>query len=59
MSELIIANKSDITDIADAVREQTGATDPMSLTDIADEIRTFSVGGSDGVSVQADWNQND
>ena len=42
MSELIIANKEDITDIADAVREQTGGSDLLSLDDIANEIRTLS-----------------
>lgn len=56
MSELIIANKEDIVDIADAVRSQTGSTEQMSLNGIANEIRTLSVGGS---SVQSDWNQND
>lgn len=59
MADLIIANKSDLTDIADAVREKTGETSPLSLNDMANEIRTLSVGGSGGVSVQADWNQND
>ncbi len=59
MSELIISNKEDLTNIADAVREQTGKTNQMSLNDIADEIRTLSAGGSGGVSVQADWSQND
>jgi hypothetical protein len=59
MGELIIASKSDLTNIADAVRSQTGENIPMSLTDIASEIRTLSAGGSDGVSVQADWSQND
>lgn len=59
MSELIVANKSDLTDIADAVRMQTGKTDPLSLGDIVNEISTLSIGGSGGVSVQADWNQND
>lgn len=58
MDELIIANKSDITNIADAVRSQTGATNPLSLTDIADEIMTLSAGES-GVNVQANWQQND
>jgi hypothetical protein len=58
MSELIIANKDDITDIADAVRSQTGETNSLSLNDIANEIRTLSTGGG-GVSVQADWQQND
>ena len=63
MSELIIANKSDITNIADAVREQTGSVNQMSLNDIANEIRTMSVGDStgntSGISIQADWEQND
>lgn len=60
MAELIIANKSDLTNIANAVREQTGKSNQMSLNDIADEVRTLPVGGSTGGSgVQADWNQND
>ncbi len=59
MSELIIAEKSDITKIADAVRSQTGSISPMSLDDIANEISTLSTSGSGGVSVQADWQQND
>ncbi len=59
MSELIIANKEDIIDVADAVREKTGETNQMSIKDMANEIRTLSSGGSDNVSVQADWSQND
>lgn len=59
MSELIIANKADITDIASAVREQTGDSELLSLKGIANEIRTLSSTDSGGVSVQADWNQND
>ena len=60
MSELIIANKSDIVDIADAVRFQTGDASLLSLHDMATEIRGWSTGGSSGgVSVQADWQQND
>ena len=58
MSELIIANKSDLTNIADTVRSQTGKSNLLSLSEIADEIQTLS-SGSDGVSVQADWSQND
>lgn len=42
MSELIISKKEDLTNIADAVREQTGGTDLLSLEDIANEIRTLS-----------------
>lgn len=53
--DLIIANKSDITNIADAVREQTGETDTMPIIDIPTKIRTLSK----EVSVQADWQQND
>lgn len=52
MSELIIANKDDLTDIADAVRSQTGEANPLSLNDIASEIRTLSAGGGSGA--QAD-----
>ena len=60
MAELIIANKSDLTNIANAVREQTGETNSMSLADIASEIRTLSSTGSgSGASVQSDWSQND
>lgn len=42
MSELIISEKEDLTNIANAVREQTGGTDLLSLGDIANEIRTLS-----------------
>lgn len=42
MEELIISKKEDLTDIADAVREQTGGEELMSLSDIADGIRTLS-----------------
>lgn len=53
--ELIISNKSDITNIADAVREQTGSSDQMGIKEIPTKIRTLSSGGS----VQSDWEQND
>lgn len=38
---LIIAKKSDITEIADAVRSQTGHNEQLSITDIANEVRTL------------------
>jgi hypothetical protein len=41
--ELIIAKKSDLTEIADAVRSQTGNNELLSLTDIANEVRTLSL----------------
>ena len=53
MNEIIIANKSDITNIADAVREQTGETEQMPIDEIPMKIRTLSS------SVQADLSQND
>lgn len=37
----VISDKSYITNIADAVRSKTGNDDLLSITDIADEIRTL------------------
>ena len=45
MDELIITEKENLTDIADAVREQTGETELMSINDIPSKIRTLSSGG--------------
>lgn len=59
MSELIITEKSDLVDVADAVRSQTGENAPLTLKEIPSKIRTLSNGGSAGLSVQADLNQND
>ena len=42
MAELIIANKAELTDIADAVRSQTGDFRLLSLIDIKNEIRALS-----------------
>lgn len=42
MEELIISKKDELTNIANAVREQTGETEPLSLGEIAEEIRTLS-----------------
>lgn len=44
MGELIIANKSDLTNIAEAVREQTGETELMNIKEMPSKIRTLSVG---------------
>lgn len=49
----IIADKQELTDIADAVREQTGETEQMGIKSIPAKIRTLSS------SVQADLSQND
>ena len=54
--ELIVVEKSDLDDVADAIREQTGETELMSVKAMSPKIRTLS---SSGASVQSDWNQND
>ena len=46
MDELIISNKADIVNIADAIRSQTGETEQMPITDIPIKIRTLSNTGS-------------
>ncbi len=56
MSDLIIVEKSDLVDIADALREQTNETELMSIKAMPPKIRTLSQGGP---VVQADWSQND
>ena len=54
--ELVITEKDNIDNIADAVREQTGETELMSIKDIPSKIRTLSSGGH---AVQSDLGQND
>lgn len=54
--ELIIADKSDLDEIANAVREQTGETELMGIKEMPSKIRTLSTGAA---GVQPDWNQND
>lgn len=56
MDELIIVEKTDLDDIADAVREQTGETELMSIKAISPKIRSLSIGAP---AVQSDWAQND
>jgi hypothetical protein len=45
VDELIITEKENLTNIADAVREQTGETELMSINDIPSKIRALSSGG--------------
>lgn len=47
----IIANKSDIDAIADAVRNKTGGTELMSIHEIAIEINGIETGSGGGVTV--------
>lgn len=42
MSRMILAQESELIDIADAVREQTGSTEQMSLSEISANVRTLS-----------------
>lgn len=49
MSELVIANRSDIVAIADAVRNKTNSTDSMTLSEIVNAINSIS--GEDGETV--------
>lgn len=51
MSELVIAEKSDLVGIADEVRQLTGQTKSLSLQ----EMQT----GLKSIDNQPDWNQND
>lgn len=51
MENLIISKEEDLINIANAVREQTGETDPLSLGDIANEIRTLSATSIDTSNV--------
>lgn len=51
MSELVIAEKSDLTGIADEVRQLTGQTKSLSLQ----EMQT----GLKSIDNQPDWTQND
>ena len=48
MSELIIAERSDIVAIADAVREKTGITESLTLGGMIDGIKSITSGGSEG-----------
>ena len=59
MDDLIISKKDSLTDIADAVRSQTGQTDLLSLDDIANEIRTLSSVDTDSVLLKTEQELTD
>lgn len=52
MSDLIITERQNIVDIADAVRNKTGSNEPMTISGIVENINSISVsdGGSTGGS---------
>ena len=45
MAELLIANKEDLVNIADAIREKTGLVLPLSLTELPELISEFQGAG--------------
>ena len=57
MSDLIITNRSDLTNIANAVRNKTGKSEPLSLAQIKtsiDEIDTTGIDTSDATAISSD-----
>lgn len=53
MSELVLCERQDLVDIADAVRSKTGSSEAMSLNQIAEEVDNMSDAGAD-VNVTAE-----
>lgn len=51
MSELVIAEKQDLVDIADAIRTKTGTTDTFTLSEMPQIITSISGGGAELVNV--------
>lgn len=57
MADLIVANKSDLVNIADAVRSKTGSTETMALDEMPTAISGISGGGAaiETCKVYIDW----
>ena len=51
MSELVIAEKNDIVNIANEIRQLTGQTEGLNLQEMQTELKS--------IDNQPDWNQND
>ena len=51
MAELVICDKQELTDIADAIRAKTGSTDGMSLSDMTVSINDSLKGKSSGIYI--------
>jgi len=45
MAEILIGNKSDLTPVADAIKEKTGSTEEMTLAQMAEAVRGIEPGG--------------
>ena len=46
MADLVICEKQDLVDIADAIRGKNGSSSPMSISDMKDAIYNISSGGA-------------
>lgn len=53
MDDLIITERQNIIDIADAIRNKTGLEDEMTLADMVTEINSIKAGSSSSASLFA------
>lgn len=51
MSELVIAEKNDLVNVANEIRQLTGQTKGLNLQEMQTELKS--------IDNQPDWNQND
>ncbi len=51
MANRALINPQILTDIADSIREKTGKTEPIKVSQMASEIGGISVGGSSGGNI--------
>ena len=48
MADFIICEEQDLQNIADAIRQKTGSTETMMVSEMAEEINNISVGSGSG-----------
>lgn len=53
MSDLVICEKQQLVDVADAIRSKTGNSDSMKLDSIDSIIETLKIGGVEGYRIQS------
>ena len=53
MSDLVICDKQQLVDVADAIRSKTGSSDVMKLDSIDSIIEALKIGGVDGYRMQS------
>ena len=59
MSNIYTINEETLTDIADAIREKDGTTDPIETTAMGERVRAISGGASDELRVVITQTYND